>query len=99
MTGTLQSESYVAFIAALRAIRLERGISQAQLADALNRPQSLVSKTERESGGWTSSSSSNGQEHWYGPCRASCRNRRTDRATSNRLDGRRWLGGARPLVG
>lgn len=43
---SIYDDDYVNLIAALRAIRLERHITQSQLASALNVTQSFVSKVE-----------------------------------------------------
>lgn len=46
MAGTLHTEEYRALIRALTAARVERGTSQAALAEILGRPPSFVAKVE-----------------------------------------------------
>ena len=47
MSGNLQADRYLDFIAALRSFRVQIGVTQVALAERLGRPQSFVSKTER----------------------------------------------------
>ena len=46
MDKSIYSAEYVQFCAVLRALRLEAGLTQAQVATALDVPQSFVSKYE-----------------------------------------------------
>lgn len=47
MTSSLRQPDYRAFVDALVQLRIERGVTQADLAQALGKPQSFVSKYER----------------------------------------------------
>ena len=47
MPSTLSDPAYRAFVVHLIALRKARGVSQAELAGRLSRPQSYVSKSER----------------------------------------------------
>ena len=47
MTSTLHDANYRAFVAHLTALRTSLGVTQADLAQRLGKPQSFVSKTER----------------------------------------------------
>lgn len=47
MTSTLHSTNYRAFVAHLVELRRRRGVTQAELAARLGKPQSFVSKIER----------------------------------------------------
>jgi transcriptional regulator with XRE-family HTH domain len=47
MPGSLHDQRYAAFVQGLRKQRVQAGITQAELADRLRRPQSFVSKVER----------------------------------------------------
>ena len=47
MTSTLHDSGYRAFVTHLVMLRKERGITQAELAARLGKPQSFVSKSER----------------------------------------------------
>lgn len=47
MPGRLQDADYATFVSQLTAIRKRKGITQSDLADRLQRPQSYVSKFER----------------------------------------------------
>jgi transcriptional regulator with XRE-family HTH domain len=47
MTSTLHDEEYRAFIIRLIALRKATGVTQAQLAARIGKPQSYVSKSER----------------------------------------------------
>ncbi|CFQ39627.1 helix-turn-helix domain-containing protein [Yersinia bercovieri] len=44
--ASIYSEEYQQVVKTLRQARIEQGISQQRLADALNRPQSFVAKVE-----------------------------------------------------
>lgn len=46
MTSTAHDPQYIGFIASLRNARKTKGLSQAELASILNKPQSFVSKVE-----------------------------------------------------
>jgi transcriptional regulator with XRE-family HTH domain len=48
MTGTLYSDAYAAFVEVVVAARRTAGLTQADLASRLHRPQSFVSKSERK---------------------------------------------------
>lgn len=47
MTSTLHDPDYRAFVSHLSGLRVQLGITQAELAKRLGKPQSFVSKTER----------------------------------------------------
>ncbi|MEA3473264.1 MAG: helix-turn-helix transcriptional regulator [Pseudomonadota bacterium] len=47
MPGRLHDADYALFVSQLTAIRKQKGITQSDLADRLQRPQSYVSKFER----------------------------------------------------
>jgi transcriptional regulator with XRE-family HTH domain len=47
MTSTLHDANYRAFVSHLAALRKRLGVTQADLAQRLGKPQSFVSKTER----------------------------------------------------
>jgi transcriptional regulator with XRE-family HTH domain len=47
MSSNLSSDAYVAFVGEMIAVRREQGVSQAELARRLSKPQSFVSKNER----------------------------------------------------
>ncbi|OGR66620.1 MAG: hypothetical protein A2X31_04680 [Elusimicrobia bacterium GWB2_63_22] len=47
MGESIYSKEYEAFIAKLKKVRLEAGITQVQAAQKLKKPQSYVSKIER----------------------------------------------------
>lgn len=47
MPGRLHDADYAFFVSQLMAIRKQKGITQSDLADRLQRPQSYVSKFER----------------------------------------------------
>lgn len=47
MPGRLHDADYALFVSQLSAIRKQKGITQSDLADRLQRPQSYVSKFER----------------------------------------------------
>lgn len=47
MTSTLDDTNYRAFVIHLTALRRRLGVTQADLAQRLGKPQSFVSKTER----------------------------------------------------
>ena len=46
MSRTLRSPLHLALMTVLRAARLEAGLTQAQLAERMDRPQSFVAKIE-----------------------------------------------------
>jgi transcriptional regulator with XRE-family HTH domain len=46
-TKSLYKQENEALVALIRQIRVEAGLTQVELADALRRPQSFVSKVER----------------------------------------------------
>lgn len=46
MSKSIYNEEYRKLIDALKAARLEAGLTQQQVADALGRPQSFVAKVE-----------------------------------------------------
>lgn len=47
MTSTLHDANYRAFVAHLTTLRMSLGVTQADLAQRLGKPQSFISKTER----------------------------------------------------
>lgn len=47
MSGNLNSDDYAAFVVMMKAMRVEQGVTQAELASRLNQPQSYISKSER----------------------------------------------------
>jgi transcriptional regulator with XRE-family HTH domain len=47
MSTTIYTREYRAMLRLLKTVREESGLTQAELADALGRTQSFVSKTER----------------------------------------------------
>lgn len=46
MGATIHSENYRKLLALIRSLRIEAGLTQTELADRLDRPQSWVSKVE-----------------------------------------------------
>lgn len=47
MTKSLHSDRYAVLLAKLAEVRAQRGMTQTQLAEALGKPQSYISKIER----------------------------------------------------
>lgn len=47
MTSTLHDPNYRAFVSHLAGLRVQLGVTQAELAKRLGKPQSFVSKAER----------------------------------------------------
>lgn len=47
MPSTLSSDAYAAFVEVMKEARASAGLTQAELADRLKQPQSLISKNER----------------------------------------------------
>jgi transcriptional regulator with XRE-family HTH domain len=47
MTSTLHDPNYRAFVSHLAGLRVQLGVTQAELARRLGKPQSFVSKAER----------------------------------------------------
>jgi len=47
MPSTLSSDAYAAFVEVMKEARANAGLTQAELAERLNQPQSLISKNER----------------------------------------------------